>query len=247
MSFVPATDTVYFSRYFRSGDNWTPPSVDELSTMIQLVGDADDYVKRLFDEVPLHFFPLWLKYMADAYRQSVISAMDYMEPEGRDVLGVIRRARCEEALVNASIEAGLTCIPERNKRRTSSHRVTVAGSFVLVQCHLTSPGEMVRPAEHRGDYADPAQVHLLLDGFRSSLPVPAEESGLAILQHGADPRVQGKVGFAVVNFPSANVDKYLSSVDLLRRFADDPLVAETRTPGDLNLPPREQPDTGEDA
>jgi len=213
--------------------------------MIRLVGGADEYEKRLYNEVPERFFVFWLKYLATAYRQAVTASLDYLEPEGHDVLGHIRRARAEEALVNASTEAGLKCFSQKNVRMTSNHRVAVAGSIVLVQGYQAYPNEPLRRAEHRVDYASLVEGDLWA-GFADSLSVAPEKCVFAILQHGAHPKIPARLGYAVVQFPNADVDRYLSTVNIMRRFGDDGQAAETRTPGVLPIRPRKGVDTGEE-
>jgi hypothetical protein len=109
---------------------------------------------------------------------------------------------------------------------------------VLTECY--SDDHRVRTAVHREELARESWAgDLFLIDERKG---PGSGQVFGMLVHGAHPKDRGRLGYVKAAFPDADCDRYVTEIDLLRRF---PLEAPAPAPeeelaGETEMTPRRQ-------
>jgi len=171
---------------------------------------------------------------------------NFSRGETHDVLPQLRRAAVERNVRSVLVRYAprVKVAPRLNKTHNAWHNEIAAGRVVMTVNAVTNPGDMVRDAEFRCQYARDCQGNL----FGTEGEEPAPDAPLfAVLLHGPEPKQRGAVpgplvqsvgvdgepvtgvarrrmdrpAFFQVAFPDKDLARYIGDpIDLLRRFPD---------------------------
>lgn len=182
-------------------------------------------LRKLLDEsLPWGFQKELVEGLAQVYRD-VYEESRAAYPPGldRDAMGQNRRLKVDMLLLTTAQRWGIKATVAPNASDNSSHVRVKAGPLILTASFVSTHNTMVRSAEFRKTYArDTTQI--MFEGVYPDEEGPDPDSSVyAILLHGSNRKAkteeeQALPAFARIAFPDHTCTKYLTGVDLLRRF-----------------------------
>ena len=145
-------------------------------------------------------------------------SLHYRDEEAHDARAHICRAHVDTNIRDiVPRHEGVTAKSRQNVAKNCFHACVYCGRFFLTASSVSSPGEIVREAEFRNNYAFSNQFHL----FEKELDPPKDGSIYGIILHGESKKHPGYPSFLQVAFLHPNGKEYIAQpIDLLRRFPD---------------------------
>jgi hypothetical protein len=172
----------------------------------------------------------------------------YQQPEARDLRGDVRRAEIEQGWrATASGFPGVTADTHPNKADNCSHTRVECGGVVLVQNHVQSRNQIVRPAAFRSGLANMSQL-VLFPSEQAPEIEDADGKLFAIVLHGNHPKYPDRLAFVQVAFPNIDCSDYVTTFDLLHCFPalSEEVIPDLGTPEPRPTPRLREHDTGID-
>ena len=193
---------------------------------------AEQIVQEFDDSVPKLLQRDMLRSALACYQQSDKKAKRQYPPAvAMTMRGHFRNADMEVDLQNVAAKyVGVIANPEPNSMKSHYHTPVVVGNVKLTQSRISRPNKTVRPSAFREEYAaESAQLAFDFEppkkrkvvGITKVAAIAEEKKYLfAILTHGYSKRDKSRPYFVHFSFPNSDCSRWLTQIDLLKRFPD---------------------------
>lgn len=168
--------------------------------------------KLVKDEIPIDFLKGFVKDLPLIYKAAYESAFQYPSPQAKDLLPYVRRTKVDVHLKN--IAEGFTSLKSSvclNEAHNCHYVQVKAGSIILTANAVNGPSEMVRQSLFRGTLAESNQLLICPENYNR----PRGNSYYATILHGPEDYDESRVAFIYLNFPSYDLQTYLTRIDLV--------------------------------
>ena len=163
--------------------------------------------------------PILSRAICKGYQQADLYCnLQYRDEEAHDARAIIRRAHVETNIREiVTRHQGISAKSRQNVAKNCHHVCVYSGRFFLTASCVYAPGEVVKEADYRNNYALSNQLHL----FEKEPEIPKNGPIYGILLHGEDKERVGYPAFLQVAFLHPNGEQYIiEPIDLLQRFPD---------------------------
>lgn len=201
-----------------------------------LVKSENEVLAALQEAFPKGFYQDAVRCLFQSYRTAKDESDKYELPEFRVEWPSRRRSEIESnfrTLANRYPAVAAEALPNSNG---SAHHTRLSSNNVfLTISSVRTPGNIVRPAGFRQEYAVSNQFEL----FTPATPPPPEDHYLyAVLLHGPDRRLNGRKyaerpGFAHLAVPDKDCERYVARLNL---FAAYPALIEELCGSEEQIP-----------
>lgn len=215
-----------------------------MDTQFERTGELE---QMFWCHVPKDYARGLVQIISTAYEDAWIACSETLgmePPEAENTCWSVRRAFIEQRMRDLAktfpgMEVDHVLGRDLSPATPWNHTRIVSGRVSFTQACVQHSDDLPVVSHSRATYSLPNHQQFLFPEMAAE--APREDAVLfAVIAHGRDPRVRGKLGFLVIRFPKPGAAEYYESrIDLLDRFPESltAIASYDTDVENINLPP----------